>query len=221
MMLPIRDCQSIIFDCDGVILQSNQLKSDAFACVLADYDQNMVTTFIKWHKKYGGISRFEKFAYFFRDMLALLDWEEKTQKACSDFSVITAKKLLNCPYIKGFERYLEFLETQKITLSVNTGGAETEVQEVFRKRGLLDKFECILGSPSTKMENMCKLQSMGLMSYKTVYFGDSRLDFDLARNFGLHFVYVGQESEWPEGKIATDGFGGYSIFDYECLLDLK
>jgi phosphoglycolate phosphatase-like HAD superfamily hydrolase len=210
----LHNCKSVIFDCDGVILQSNRLKSDAFGQVLKKYDPKDVEDFVSFHKKTGGVSRFEKFAFFFREKLNLDDWEKLTFKACEDFGEIIFDGLCHCQLIPGFGEFLSFLEARKISLSVNTGGAQNEIRDVFRQRDLLDRFQIVLGSPDTKYDNMIKIQELGLIEPGTVYFGDSRLDFDLAQSFNLRFVYVGYESEWPEGEETTIKAGGIVISDY-------
>ena len=39
--------KSLIFDCDGVILNSNKIKTDAFRKVLNNFDQNAIDEFIR------------------------------------------------------------------------------------------------------------------------------------------------------------------------------
>ena len=39
MLLKIKDFSTIIFDCDGVILDSNQVKTEAFKKTLAKYSE--------------------------------------------------------------------------------------------------------------------------------------------------------------------------------------
>ena len=60
--------KQVIFDCDGVILNSNDIKSNAFARSLIDEDKGLVKQFIEYHKKNGGVSRFKKFEYFFKNI---------------------------------------------------------------------------------------------------------------------------------------------------------
>ena len=218
MTLALQGCPSVIFDCDGVILQSNRMKSDAFGQVLVQYDPKIVEAFIVWHKKTGGVSRFEKFAKFFRYRLGVENWQALTEAACGDFGNIVFEGLCRCPFVPGFDSYLAWLQTQNIPLAVNTGGAEDEVRAVFRTRGILSDFQVVLGSPTTKFDNMIKLREMDLLRPGAIYFGDSKLDFELARDFELNFVYVEHESEWPEGKVVTSQTGGQIISDYQSLL---
>ncbi|NJM23241.1 MAG: hypothetical protein HC907_33605 [Richelia sp. SM1_7_0] len=62
-------CKAIIFDCDGVIFDSNALKTAAFREVLAAYPQEVVDKFIVYHQKTGGISRYVKLRAFFTEFL--------------------------------------------------------------------------------------------------------------------------------------------------------
>ena len=42
---------TIVFDCDGVILNSNAIKTEAFRNILSNYDLKAVDEFIDYHKK--------------------------------------------------------------------------------------------------------------------------------------------------------------------------
>lgn len=182
------------------------------------YDPRIVEEFVTWHKKTGGVSRFEKFAYFFRDRLEIKNWKARADAACVDFGKVVFEGLCRCRFVPGFDAYLAWIKTQNIPLAVNTGGAEDEVRQVFRTRGVLDDFQTVLGSPLTKFENMLKLREMGLLRPGAIYFGDSKLDFDLAQDFKLRFVYVAHESEWLEGEVVTAQAGGQIISDFHSLL---
>ena len=53
-MLSISAYQIAVFDCDGVILDSNQIKSEAFAYALPDDPPELVKNFVQYHKENGG-----------------------------------------------------------------------------------------------------------------------------------------------------------------------
>ena len=208
----LRNCPTAIFDCDGVILQSNKLKSDAFGDVLRAHDPELVEKFVNWHRRTGGVSRFEKFAVFFRDMLDVPDWEDRTDVACQAFGDRVFNLLCDCPTIPGVKELLEFFIKRETPLCVNTGGAEQEIRSVFQHRGMSSYFSEIFGSPSTKLENMEKIKSLNLLKEGSVYFGDSELDFELAKAYGLEFIFIEYESEWQAGRrVSTEA--GYTALD--------
>ena len=47
----MKNYNSLIFDCDGVILNSNTVKTEAFKNILNNYDLNAVDEFIDYHRK--------------------------------------------------------------------------------------------------------------------------------------------------------------------------
>ena len=53
-MLSISAYQIAVFDCDGVILDSNQIKSEAFAYALPDDPPELVKNFVQYHKENWG-----------------------------------------------------------------------------------------------------------------------------------------------------------------------
>lgn len=209
---------SVIFDCDGVILHSNRLKSDAFGAVLSKYDNARVDEFVEWHRATGGVSRFTKFQHFFRDMIAVPDWEQRTEAACAAFGDTVFRGLIACDMVPGVDQFLKDLQTAGVDCTVNTGGAQAEVRTVFQKRDLAPYFKAILGSPATKHDNMGALKSMGYLEAGSVYFGDSQLDWELARDFDLDFVFIAFESEWQEGAATTAASGGRILTDFTDIL---
>ena len=56
--------KNLIFDCDGIILNSNKIKTDAFREVVSIYGKEASISLVKYHLQNGGISRYHKFNYF-------------------------------------------------------------------------------------------------------------------------------------------------------------
>ena len=65
----INNYKYLIFDCDGVCLDSNQIKSNLFYDIAKSVDSAKAKEFLKYHKNNGGMSRYEKFRYFVTNML--------------------------------------------------------------------------------------------------------------------------------------------------------
>ena len=66
---------NIIFDFDGVILNSNQIKTKAFKTISAKFGFAQSEELIKYHIKNGGISRYEKIKWFVENILGKSDKE--------------------------------------------------------------------------------------------------------------------------------------------------
>jgi len=57
------------FDCDGVLLDSNRLKSEAFYEVALPCGKENAQALVEYNKRLGGVTRFEKFKHFFESIL--------------------------------------------------------------------------------------------------------------------------------------------------------
>ncbi|MEC8567810.1 MAG: HAD hydrolase-like protein [Pseudomonadota bacterium] len=190
----------VVFDCDGVILQSNQVKSNAFAAALTGEPQSAIDAFVAYHKANGGISRYKKFAHYFEHMQPCQDAVPYIAQALERYAAIVQAELLTCPLIPGIEQYLQQLQQAGIRCAVNSGGDEQELHGVFAARKLAEYFQHIFGSPTGKQENMQRLKNLGFMQGNGVMFGDSKSDWLAAQAFGLDFVFITHETEWHDEK---------------------
>jgi len=182
------------FDCDGVLLDSNQLKSESFYEVALPYGKENAQALVECNKRLGGVTRFEKFRYFFETILGKKSFEEELEKALHNFSTLVCKKLVSCPETSGVRDFLSSLPTNTRKYVVS-GGAQLEIQYV------LDiYFNGIYGSPDSKeiiMNNIVKLPGM---RYPAVFIGDSRYDYEIAFEFNIDFIFVSQYSEFIKWK---------------------
>ena len=64
--LDLNNYNLLIFDCDGVILDSNKLKNILFLKSVIEYSPKERHLFKKYISKNKGISRYKFFEYFFK-----------------------------------------------------------------------------------------------------------------------------------------------------------
>jgi beta-phosphoglucomutase-like phosphatase (HAD superfamily) len=197
MRFEIGEYQTLVFDCDGVILDSNRVKSEAFFTVCEPFGLELAQRFVSYHQHHGGVSRNEKFAHFLDNMLCVApaEREQLLAQLLHDYASICSRELLRCALIPGVAAFLDAMPAG-ISAHVVTGGAQAEVRSVFRERNLSHHFQSILGSPTSKRSNMRALADAGAFHGKSLYFGDAELDMQLATEFGLDFVLVYGASEW-------------------------
>ena len=67
--MKIEDYEVLIFDCDGVILDTNKLKVSAFKKVLNEFGISHVQKFLNYFKRNFGRSRYIHVKYFIEDIL--------------------------------------------------------------------------------------------------------------------------------------------------------
>ena len=70
-MMHINEFKTIIFDCDGVILNSNNLKTQAFYDIALEWGSDIADEFVLYHRRHGGLSRYVKFNHFIENILRL------------------------------------------------------------------------------------------------------------------------------------------------------
>lgn len=185
------------FDCDGVLLDSNKLKSESFYEVALPYGEENAQALVEYNKLLGGVTRFEKFKYFFETILEKKKFEKELENSLNNFSVLVCEKLLSCPETLGIRDFLGSLptDTKKYVVS---GGAQSEIQYVFKQRGLDIYFNSIYGSPDSKALIMSNRVKSLDMEYPAVFIGDSRYDYEVATQFNLDFFFMTQHTEFRD-----------------------
>ena len=88
--------ETFIFDCDGVILNSNKIKTKAFYDTAKVFGDKSALALKDYHVLNGGISRYEKFRYLFNNILCRPVETKQIEKLLLNFSNEVKKALLTC-----------------------------------------------------------------------------------------------------------------------------
>ena len=123
-MKKIFDYDYYIFDCDGVVLNSNQIKNQAFRKSLSNQSIKNIKSFIDYHKKNGGISRYEKFQYFFNEINYVKNSKLIIQNCLEEYSNFLKTKLVKCPYVEGVIDFIKRLYELNKRIYVISGSDE-------------------------------------------------------------------------------------------------
>lgn len=177
-----------IFDCDGVILDSNQLKVDAIRIVLANLISSgeVVGKCVDYFKNNFGKSRFHHIDYFVEEFIRLPPGEQAAfkSKVLNDYSDKCKELYLNAQITPSFVAFIKKLKGVKYVAS---GSEQQELREVFEKRGLSQLFSQVFGSPTSK----AKIIEHILATEKTsdaVMLGDSHADYLAAKQNEIDFL---------------------------------
>ena len=200
-MLNISSYKTIIFDCDGVILNSNKIKTESFYQVAKKFGEREAIELVNYHKSNGGISRYEKFKFF----LEILNKNNsniipKLDKLINNYGELVFNQLLTCEIAtKLFELREETINSKWCVVS---GSDQKELRQVFSRRGLNKLFNGgVYGSPSNKIEIIEKLIKNKTIQEPSVFIGDSKYDFDCSVYYGLDFIFVQKWSEISSKEI--------------------
>jgi len=96
----------IVFDCDGVILDSVPTKTRAFARLAEPYGAEARDRFVMYHMTHGGVSRYRKFAWFFSEILGREITPQESEEWGKRFASYSLEEVKRCPLIPGVEKAL-------------------------------------------------------------------------------------------------------------------
>ncbi|MFH2011556.1 MAG: HAD family hydrolase [Pseudomonadota bacterium] len=179
--------KAVIFDFDGVIIESAQLKTEAFKNLFSRWPDK-VEEIVLYHLKNMGISRYVKFRYYFENILQKPYNEEIEAELGRQFSKIVLSGVKEAPFVDGA---LDFLEKKyrEYMLFIASGTPGDELDEIMTHRGIKKYFKEIFGTPSTKTEIVTNImEKYGLQKTETVFVGDAESDKKAARDSGIPFV---------------------------------
>ena len=128
--MDISQYATLIFDCDGVILDSNKIKTTAFYNAALPYGEDAAEALVKYHKKHGGISRYAKFEYFLEEILGLEVELKKINNLLSVFASEIQEELILCQISPGLE---ELRKNSNSNWLVVSGSYQKELRCIFQK----------------------------------------------------------------------------------------
>lgn len=198
----------IIYDFDGVICDSVNIKTDAFIELYRSYGKEIQSKVRKYHLENGGISRYQKFRFFESQILGKKVSESRINDLADRFSALVKKKVISSKYIPGA---IEFISKNKNKRQfICTGTPENEILEIIREKRIDTYFERVYGSPSTKtsiIKTIINECNISLDEY--LFFGDAMTDYYAARECKIKFVGVQNNinhSIFPKGTIVINNF---------------
>jgi len=187
-MLQISNYDVFIFDCDGVILDSNQLKIKAMeqAIIKSIGSHSKISNCIDYFKKNFGSSRFHHVDYFVNEVFCLSGNEKDKvyNNILSNYSEQCKALYLTCNLTPGI---LDFITSLNGKVYVASGSEQTELRQVFEERKLDSYFEKIYGSPVAKVELVATIRE-NEPDKKIVMFGDALSDLRAASHNLIDFV---------------------------------
>lgn len=179
--------RAVIFDFDGVILESAEIKTKAFLDLFADYTQHR-EAILRHHLDNVGISRFRKFEWIYSQLLGKELAADERRRLGDEFTNIVLKKILDCDFVPGAVDCLESLKG-RMTLFVASGTPQEELEFIIEKRGLTPYFAEIWGSPATKVEIIRSiLERFGFNEYEVLLIGDGLSDLEAATEARIPFL---------------------------------
>lgn len=186
--------QTLVFDCDGVILNSNKVKTQGFYNAALPYGEDAAQALVDYHVANGGVSRYKKFEMFLDNMVPPGMEGPSLDNLLSTYANEVREGLLTCEVVDGLSTLRE--KTAHANWLIVSGGDQIELREIFAQRGLSTLFDGgIFGSPDTKHEIFSREIECGTVKQPALFFGDSKYDLTAALTAQLDFVFLHAWSE--------------------------
>ena len=186
--------KAIVFDFDGVILESVAIKSEAMAVLFAEYPDH-VAAIVELHEAYGGLSRFIKFDLIYRDILKAPLSVARRDELGQRFSDLVVEKVLVCPFVPGAWEFLE-AHGRATPLYLVSGTPDAELSMILAQRRLTSYFRGAYGSDRQKDELLRRIIAERACRARDIAFiGDAMTDFQAASKTGVPFI-----GRVPEGR---------------------
>ena len=178
--------KAIVFDFDGVIIESFDIKTQAFRELFKDSEK--VEKIVEYHKQNGGVSRYKKFKYIYSEILKQ-PLDDKTFNDLGErFSNLVVEEVKKCPYVPGAVEFIR-RNSNKLRLFIASGTPEEELRAIVAARDITKYFRGIYGSPTIKSEILSGILNRENLDKKDVIFiGDTITDYNEAAKLGVPFM---------------------------------
>lgn len=194
----------IIFDFDGVIVESNTIKDRVFKKIFSRFPE-LAEDFWQFHRNHVAVSRYVKFDYVLEKTGRTGDLYFKNA-LLTEFSNLTLEMMRSVPFVKGAK---EFLKASKGKTPVYLASVTpfTDLEMIVTHLQIRSLFTDIYGCPPWNKPDAIRdiLKKENRYPSETVFIGDSYGDQRAARETGIHFIGrnsgLGFEDPQPETVI--------------------
>tara|TARA_B100000787_G_scaffold150489_1_gene123069 strand:- start:8137 stop:8757 length:621 start_codon:yes stop_codon:yes gene_type:complete len=180
--------KTILWDFDGVILDSMKVRDSGFEKIFKDYDQKLINQLLAYHRINGGLSRYVKIRYFFEELLGQSITEESVLEYAQKFSTLMRKELTNSKNL--ILDTVNFIKNnhQNYNFHIVSGSDQEELRFLNKELGIDQYFISIHGSPTPKKQlvaTLLKKHDYSLVN--TCLIGDSINDYEAAIENDISF----------------------------------
>jgi beta-phosphoglucomutase len=177
----------LILDFDGVIAESLPVKTEAFR-TLFSFAPDHLPAIIAFHRANGGMSRFDKIRYIFKNILQEDLSEERFSDLTRTYASLVVDGVIHSPFVTWAE---EFFDEFSIVLPLYVASAtpEEEMRFIVHERGIERYFRKVYGAPRPKVDAIRDIiRRENALPDTVVFVGDAVNDLFAARAAGVRFI---------------------------------
>ena len=201
----IQSARAVVFDFDGTLVDSNEIKRRGFDYAFEAYPDRMeeIRTYC-----YGSnhTIRGEKFRHVVEGILCIEFTAELDALLHKRYEDFTTASVAAAPEIPGAGAFVRSVASLHPALLSSTPTAI--LMDILQRRGWGDLFEVVQGAPVEKLAWLKALQAVVRCEpARVLFFGDTEEDAQSASNAGCTFVRVGGGTS--AGPLSIPDFTGF------------
>jgi phosphoglycolate phosphatase-like HAD superfamily hydrolase len=191
---------ALLLDFDGVIVESVQLKIDAFLRIYADEDPAKLAAVLEHQHAHGGVTRRVKFRHFEEHVFGRDVDDARVEELSREYTRLVHDAVLACPFVAGATDLLARVHG-KAHLHVVSGTPLEELADIVRRRDLARYFISLHGAPETKTEAFARIVvEYAYEPHEILAIGDATTEYEAAAALGIPFLGIvrsGEASPFP------------------------
>ena len=188
--------RGVVFDFDGTLVDSNDIKVQTFYEVTKSHDPTG-STVTRILNQFPNKDRYGLFHAIIGELFAnnqiedSKDLEILATQLAEDYTVTCEKAIENCKEVPGTSETLRWLSEQHLPIFINSRTPTTTLKRLITSRSLHSYVSDSYGAPATKLENFQLIQSqIHAQPRELLFVGDSDDDQEAAQEAGCHFIGV-------------------------------
>jgi phosphoglycolate phosphatase-like HAD superfamily hydrolase len=178
---------TLIWDFDGVIKESVEVKTGAFVRLFETFGTETVERVRAHHRCNGGMSRFEKMPLYLQ-WAGITPHAEEVQRYCAAFAAAVRSAVIAADWVPGAREYLQTHRARQ-RFALVTATPQEEIEDIAQALGIAGWFSDICGSPRAKLDAVTALLvRWNCGRTDTLVIGDSDSDYRAALGAGVDFL---------------------------------
>ena len=211
----MKEFRLIFWDFDGVVKESVNIKTEAFAELFVKHGNDIVEKLTAHHISNGGMSRYKKIPLYASWAGLTLD-ESQVIQYSNKFSELVVNKVINADWVPGVEEVLRSnFSKQKFVLISAT--PDDELKFIVESLNLTNCFDLIFGSSISKSDAM--LKSLNLLNENPkncLMIGDALADYEASKINNIEFILRQHDTNDKMNKIHS-GIKIKNFLNYESI----
>ncbi len=193
--------RAILLDFDGVILESNRVKTEVFREIFSRFPEHL-GAMMQFHEQNAWASRYLKLDHLVFDRLGRPSDVALRDELAAEFGRLTLERLTVTPFVVGAKEFLaEF--SARIPLAVISVTPQTDLETVVIRRDIGGFFSGVYGCPPWTKVSASRdfLENCHISPADTVLIGDAPGDERAAGEIGCEFVCRQSDIPFPSASV--------------------